>query len=148
MTEDEKEALASGMVRRTFRKGEILASQGTVLKSLMVVRSGVAVIRREDERQTELGHLAPGDFFGEGGLLTGAGEPGTIEALTFVVVYEITQEGLAPLMRDRPAIVDEIALLLSRRIAAEQLRLGHADGQQRVKAVSPLRARIKHLFNV
>ena len=147
-TEDEKEALASGMVRRTFRKGEILASQGTVLKSLMVLRSGVAVIRREGEQQTELGHLAPGDFFGEGGLLTGAGELGTIKALTFVVVYEITQEGLAPLMRDRPAIVDEIALLLSRRIAAEQLRLGHADGQQRVKAVSPLRARIKHLFNV
>jgi small-conductance mechanosensitive channel len=33
MTEDEKEALASTMARRRFRKGEILAVQGAVLKS-------------------------------------------------------------------------------------------------------------------
>lgn len=31
MTEEEKEALASTMSRRTFRKGEILAEQGDVL---------------------------------------------------------------------------------------------------------------------
>jgi small-conductance mechanosensitive channel len=91
MTEDEKEVLASTMVRRTFRKGEILAEQGAVLKSLMIVRSGVAsIVRRDGAHETELGRLAPGDFFGEGGLLTGAGESGTIRALTFVVVFEIT----------------------------------------------------------
>ncbi len=33
---------------------------------------------------------------------------GTIEALTFVVVYEITQDGLAPLLRERPAIDEEL----------------------------------------
>ena len=43
LTEDEKEALALTMVRRTFRKGETLAEQGEVLKSLMIVRSGVVV---------------------------------------------------------------------------------------------------------
>ena len=96
LTDGEKDALAERMVRRTFRKGEVLAEQGAVLKSLMIVRSGVvAVICRDDGRVTELGHLAPGDFFGEGGLLTGSGEPGSIEAVTFVVAYEITQERLA-----------------------------------------------------
>ena len=149
LTEDEKEALASTMTRRTFRKGEILAEQGDVLKSLMIVRSGVvAVNRREGARKTELARLAPGDFFGEGGFLTGAGEFGSIQALTFVVVYEITQEGLAPLMRDRPAIADELASLLSKRNASEQLRLGQGDGADATTTVPPLRARIRHLFNL
>ena len=149
LTEDEKEALASTMTRRTFRKGETLAEQGEVLKSLMIVRSGVvAVNRREGARETELGRLAPGDCLGEGGLLTEAGEFGSVKALTFVVVYEITQEGLAPLMRDRPAIADELALLLSKRNASEQLRLGRGDGADAATTIPPLRARIRQLFNL
>jgi small-conductance mechanosensitive channel len=149
MTDDEKEALASTMSRRTFRKGEILAEQGAVLKSLMIVRTGVAaVIRRDGKRETELGRFAPGDFFGEGGLLTGAGESGMIRALTFVVVYEVTQEGLAPLMRDRPAIADDLASLLSKRHAAEVVRLGSSDGSAVAGTMPPLRSRIRHLFNL
>jgi small-conductance mechanosensitive channel len=149
LNEDEKEALASTMTRRTFRKDETLAEQEEVLKSLMIVRSGVvAVNRREGARETELRRLAPGDCFGEGGLLTGAGEFGSIKALTFVVVYEITQEGLAPLMQDRPAIADELALLLSKRNASGQLRLGRADGADAATTVPPLRARIRHLFKL
>ncbi len=149
MTEDEKEVLAATMSRRTFRKGEVLAAQGEVMKSLMIVRSGVvAIIRRDGTRETELDRLAPGDFFGESGLLTGTGASGTIQALTFVVVYEITQDGLAPLLQDRPAIADELASLLSKRNASELLRLGQSDGSVSVKAIQPLRARIRHLFKL
>jgi small-conductance mechanosensitive channel/CRP-like cAMP-binding protein len=149
MTEDEKEAIASTMSRRTFQKGEILAGQDAVLKSLMIIRSGVvAVVRRDAGRETELGRLAPGDFFGESGLLTGTGELGTIQALTFVVVYEITQEGLAPLMRDRPGIADELASLLSKRNASELLRLAESKGMAVATAATPLSARIRHLFNL
>ena len=118
LTEDEKEALAATMTRRTFRSGDTMVEQGTVLTSLMIVRTGVAkVTRQEHGSRTELRRLAPGDFFGEGGLLTGDGEPGTIRALTLVVVYKITQEGLAPLIRDRPAIAEELGALLARRTA-------------------------------
>ncbi|GLS34381.1 Small-conductance mechanosensitive channel [Mesorhizobium albiziae] len=149
LTEDERESLASTMVRRTFPKGEVLAAQGEVLKSLMIVRSGVvSVNRRDGTRETELGRLAPGDFFGDGGLLTGDGEFGSIKALTFVVVYEIIQEGLAPLMRDRPAIVDELASLLSKRSASELLRVGQGEGVAPATTLRTLRARIRDLFNL
>ena len=149
LTEDEKEALTSTMTRRTFRQGETLAEQGQVLKSLMIIRSGVVVIDRQDgARETELGRLAPGDCLGEGGLLMGAGELGSIKALTFVVVYEITQEGLAPLMQDRPAIADELALLLSKRNASEQLRVGRGNGADAATTILPLGARIRQLFNL
>lgn len=149
LTEDEKEALASTMTRRTFRKGEILAEQGEVLKSLMILRSGVVTVNRRDgERETELGRLAPGDCLGEGGLLTEAGELGSVKALTFVVVYEITQKGLAPLMQERPAIADELALLLSKRNASGQLRLGGGDRADAATTMPPLRARIRQLFKL
>ncbi|MGX9146368.1 cyclic nucleotide-binding domain-containing protein [Mesorhizobium sp. 128a] len=152
LTEDEKEALASTMMRRTFRKGELFVEQGSVLKCLMIVRSGVAVVTRRGEgavgETAELARLAPGDFFGEGGLLTGAGEPGTVTALTPVVVYEITQEGLAPLMRDRPSIADELGSLLSRRTAAEQSRLDERNGSVLPKPDPGLTARIRHLFHL
>jgi len=149
LTEDEKEVLAASMTRRTFRKDEILAKQGEVLKSLMILRSGVAVIkRRESEMESELTRLAPGNFFGEGGLLTGAGEPGTVQALTFVVVYEITQEGLAKLMRDRPTIAEELGVLLARRTA--QASHLHESGPTRttMEIVPGLVARIRHLFEL
>ncbi|MGX5803429.1 mechanosensitive ion channel domain-containing protein [Bradyrhizobium sp. Arg314] len=152
LTEDEKEALASTMTRRTFRKGEVLVEQGSILKSLMILRSGVAVVTRQNEdpkkEAAELARLAPGDFFGEGGLLTGAGELGSITALDSVIVYEITQEGLEPLMRERPAIADELGSLLSKRTAAERFKFDQLHAAALSTSVPRLAARIRHLFNL
>ena len=149
LTEDEKEALASTMTRRTFRSGETMVEQGTVLTSLMIVRNGVATVTRlEHGNGTELRRLAPGDFFGERGLLTGEGEPGTIQALTLVVVYEITQEGLAPLLRDRPAITEDLGSLLARRTARDRYRLEQGDGSPAITSAPGLAARIRRLFDL
>jgi CRP-like cAMP-binding protein len=149
LTDDEKEALTSTMVRRTFRKEEILVEQGAVLNSLMIIRNGiVAITRREEARLTELVRLAPGDFFGEAGLLTGAGEFGTIKALTFVVVYEITQEGLAGLLRDRPVITEELGSMLSKRSATELVRLNENHDDVGSKSAPRLTARIRQWFNI
>ena len=98
-------------------------------------------------REIELGRLAPGHFFGEGGLLTGSSEPGTIRALTFVVVYEITQEGLAPLLRDRPAIAEELGSLLARHAETASHSLDHSGDVASVKPVS-LAVRIRHFFKI
>ncbi len=149
LTEDEKEALAATMTRRTYRRDEILVEQGAVLGSLMIMRSGVAAVTRRDQGvDTELRRLAPGDFFGEGGLLAGAGEPGTIRALTFVVVYEITKEGLAPLMKDRPTIAEELGLLLSRRTAAQTNLLEQGAKAVGVESDLGLAARIRRIFDI
>ena len=79
LTEEEKEALAATMTRKTYRKGEVLVEQGAKLNSLMVIRNGVVVVSRHEQgREIELSRLAPGDYFGEDGLFTGAGETGTV----------------------------------------------------------------------
>jgi small-conductance mechanosensitive channel len=149
LTEDEKEALAATMSRRTYRKDEVVVEQGARLSALMVVRSGALVVtRREQERETELTRLAPGDCFGEGGLLTGASEVGTIRALTFVVVYAIAQAGLASLMRDRHSIAEELGLTLSRRAEAQKHLFIRDEEISAAGPVPGLVARIRNLFDI
>jgi len=149
LTEDEKSTLAKTMRRRLYRKDDILVEQGVTLSLLAVIRTGVAVVtQHEEEREIELDKLAPGDFFGEGGLLTGAPETGTIRALTPVVVYEIGQADLAKLMADRPSIVDELGSILSRRAEAEKGIRGHGVQIDDIGSVPRLVARIRHLFDL
>ena len=69
----------------------------------------VTFMRHENE---DLGRLAPGDFFGETGLLAGIGEGYTLEALTRVTVYEIDQQAFAPLLMKRPALAEDLAFEL------------------------------------
>jgi small-conductance mechanosensitive channel len=148
LTEDEKEALAATMTRRTYRKDEIAVEQDAKLNSLNIIRNGVLVVsRHEDGREVELSRLAPGDYFGEDGLFTGSGEEGTIRALTAVVLYEVGQAALAKLMHDRPSIADEVSITLSRRAKRGQAAID-TDGTAGMRLVPGLVARIRHLFDV
>ncbi|CAN7423260.1 mechanosensitive ion channel family protein [Rhizobium rhizogenes] len=149
LTEDEKEHLASHMQRHTYRKDTVIAEQGTRLRALTIVRSGVvSITRKEAQRQIELTRLAPGDYFGEGGLLMDADEVGTIRALTFVVTYEIGEDCLAPLLRDRPSLAEELGAILSKRVEAEHHLFGASNMLVNGAPVSSLSARIKHLFQI
>lgn len=149
LTEDEKEVLANAMSRRTFHKDEVVAEQGCEMKSLVIVRTGVLVVtRKEEHRQLELNRLAPGDYFGEASLLTGAGETGSVRALAYTVVYEISKSTLAPLLHDRPSLVEELGLILSRRAEAEKHLFGNSAEIAGIHAVPGLVKRIRHLFEI
>jgi len=148
LTEEERQALADTMTRRTWRKGETLVEQGAKITSLFVIRTGVLVVsRREGDHEIELSRLSPGDYFGEASLFTGSGEPGAVRALTFAVVYEVGQAALAQLMRDRPGIADEISVTLSRRANAGTA-LATAQDVTSMRSVSWLVARVRNVFGV
>jgi small-conductance mechanosensitive channel len=149
LTEDEKEVLAAHMTRRTFQKDTVIAAQDARLTSLMIVRTGViSVSRSEAGRQIELGRLAPGDYFGEGGVLIGAGEVGSAKALTFVVIYELGEEHLAPLLHDRPFIAEELAQIMARRIEAEKHLFANVGSLGNGEPAGSLASRIRHLFQL
>ncbi|OCJ03515.1 mechanosensitive ion channel protein [Rhizobium sp. AC27/96] len=149
LTEDEKEHLASRMQRHTYRKDAVIAEQDAKLRALTIVRSGVvSITRHEGHRQIELTRLAPGDYFGENGLLMGTGEVGTVRALTFVVTYEIGEDCLAPLLHDRPALAEELGAIMAKRIEDEKHLFANADLLVHGGPVSSLSSRIKHLFQL
>lgn len=119
LKDDEKEALAATVTVRTYRKGDIIVRQGEMLPSLMIVRAGIIVREHgDDAHPQEVGHLAPGDFFGETGLLAGIGETSTLRAMNHVVVYEIDQQSFAPLLLDRPEMAEDLAAVLSARMSS------------------------------
>jgi len=143
LNEDEKEVLADSMKRRTFKKDEVIIEQGDTSSSLKIVRSGVIIALRRDGIEEEvIDRLAPGDCFGETGFLLGVFEAATLRALTAVVVYEIDQEGLAPLLRDPAAKADELATALSRRVQFGQVVAEPVHD----KAIPTIVTRIRHLF--
>ncbi len=148
LTDDEKDALASGMTRRTYRKGSVIASKGSKLTSLMIMRTGVAALQRVDGvHPVELARLSPGDLFGERGVLVDAAESGDTTALTFVVTYEITKSDLAAVMRDRPALAEELGVLLSRRMEEEE-HLSNASALPHGTHPETLATRIRRLFEI
>jgi CRP-like cAMP-binding protein len=127
----------------------VIAEQGSEMKSLVIVRSGVlAVTREEGHRQLQLAKLAPGDYFGEASLLAGAGEPGTVRALASTVVYEIEKSTLAPLLHDRPSLVDELSLILCRRAEAEKHLFENSTEIAGIHAMPGLVKKIRHLFEI
>src|SRR5262249_39771403 len=147
--EAEKEALAETMTRKTYRKGAVLVEEGAKLNALVVIRTGVVVVsRHSEEGELELSRLAPGDYFGESGLFTGAGEMGTIRALTFTVVYEVGQAVLAKLMHDRPSIADEVSITLSRRAKAGGSELTDDRSVTGRPSIAVLVSRIRQLFDL
>ena len=74
--------------------------------------------------------MAPGDYFGEIGLLTGQPLNGEITALTRAVIYEIPKDAISPLLKGRPSMAEELSESLARRTVfdhghrMEQLKKG------------------------
>jgi CRP-like cAMP-binding protein len=131
LTVDEKAALASQMQRKDYKRGEVVVRAGTILESLCIVSYGVLVGSVEaNGRKIEVIRLAPGDYFGEVGLLTGKSLDGELTALTRVVIYEISKAALSPLIKARPGLADELSEILASRQLANQTVLDHLDDKE------------------
>lgn len=142
LTHQEKQALAEATAPRAYRKGEVIVREGDALASLMILRAGIVVMRHGG---AEAGRLAPGDFFGETGLLAGMGEACTLEALTRVTVYEIGQDAFAPLIHDRPALAEDLAHSLSAR--AERARANGLHGARHDRGAHVFLGAIRTVFH-
>jgi CRP-like cAMP-binding protein len=90
--------------------------------------------------------LAPGDYFGDSGLVSSACELATVRALTFTGVYEVGQAALAKLMQDRPSIADEISQTLSQRAKTGTSSMGESPGVAATTSISALVTRIRQLY--
>ncbi len=66
--------------------------------------------------------------------------------LPAVVIYEVSQAGLAQLMRERPGIADEISVTLCRRANLDPAPIDQTADD--MGSVPRLVARIRHLFAV
>ena len=145
LMDSEKEALAATSSVRNYRKGEVIARRGESLPSLMIIQSGTIVqLQADDEgREIEIGYLAPGDFFGETGLLAGVGEVSSLRAMTHVVTYEIDQQSFGPLLLERPEMAEDLAAILATRTPISS----EATEQSHLRSKHALRDAVRAMFH-
>ena len=151
LTVDEKAALASQMQRKDYKRGEVVVRAGTILEALCIVSYGVLVGSVEaNGRKIEVIRLAPGDYFGEVGLLTGKPLDGELTALTRVVIYEISKAALSPLLKARPGLAEELSESLASRQLANRTVLDHLDDKEGPEEglAERVAANIRRLFSL
>jgi small-conductance mechanosensitive channel len=115
--EAELEALAERISERRFEAGQCVVRQGRQGDSLFIAAEGVLCVRlkNDDGRESTVGKIEPGQYFGEMTLLTGQPRSATVEADTDVIVYEIKRDVMEPILRENPRVVTGISDVLAER---------------------------------
>jgi CRP-like cAMP-binding protein len=151
LSDEERVVLAPKMKRRVYKAGDVLVEQGAVAPALFILSAGVlATLQDSAAGEAEVVRLAPGDCFGEASVLTGAVGMFKVTALTRAIVYEIDKDDLAPILKERPAIADELGQILARRQAIGRKReaqLAERDRHGQTLA-ERLAGRVKTLFGL
>jgi small-conductance mechanosensitive channel/CRP-like cAMP-binding protein len=150
LSDTEKLQLNAKIVRRHFKPGEQLLTQGSPVNAVQFVFCGVIEETRkvQDGRTLKFKRLGPGDFFGILALLTGSDTEGiTLTALTSGLLLGLHSEDLKPILQSRPEVVE----LLSHSVAQLQQYIAMFD-QAATHAVAieqpDLLSRIKIFFKL
>jgi CRP-like cAMP-binding protein len=115
---------SAGAARRvaTYRRAEVIFSQGDPCDSVMYLRKGsvkLSVLSHAG-KEAVVAVLGPGDFFGEGAL---AGQPlrmGTATAMTASTVLVIEKDAMIRLLHEEHAFSDRfIEYMLARNVRIE-----------------------------
>ena len=92
LSQSEREALATCLVRAPFVKGSVMTRQGAVAHWLYLIVDGQAsVVLEQGGQMTAVSNLKEGDFFGEMGMLTGAPRSAEVLLQRPDIAVEISQ---------------------------------------------------------
>ncbi|MFQ5673023.1 MAG: Crp/Fnr family transcriptional regulator [Nitrospinales bacterium] len=126
--------------KKSFKKHEVIFTQGDPGDTLFVLISGAAKISLigADGKETTLSILYANDFFGEMSLLDGHYRSATVTALEPVKALTISRNDFIRLIKKYPTIILEITISLCRRLrkTSEQVaRLTFSDASGKVAHV-------------
>lgn len=155
LTENEKEILAGRLKATPFFPGEIITKQGTVADWLYIIYRGAAEVRLYSAGSGEyrtVKRLGPGDFLGEGGLLTGEPRSATVVADCEVSCYRVDREDFSGILASRPEIAGFIAEQLAKRrlelAEAKEFLAGESAARGLVTEQQDLLSKIKDFFKL
>jgi small-conductance mechanosensitive channel len=111
LSDAEKAKLNAKIIRRPFKAGEQLLTQGMEINSAHIVFAGIVQVTRqvEDGRVLNVRRLGPGDSFGDISLLTGMQSLGTFTALTSGHLLELRSGDLKPILEARPELIESLS---------------------------------------
>jgi small-conductance mechanosensitive channel/CRP-like cAMP-binding protein len=116
LTPEERAALAPALVTTHFMRGEAITRQGAEAHWLYIIAEGDANVEvTRDHKTQHVAELHAGDLFGEMGLMTGEPRTATVNAATDVTCYRLGKEAFVEIIRERPAVAEQISAVLAGR---------------------------------
>ena len=145
LTDEERQRLAATARRLMLGPLERIIIEGREGSSLFVVSGGSleVLVRQRDGTDRQIDIKARGDVIGEISLLSGARRSATVRALEEAVVYEIGKQQYAPIIQARPALIDELAIIMARHLENIDYQ---REAHDREKLQASLGQRISRFF--
>jgi small-conductance mechanosensitive channel/CRP-like cAMP-binding protein len=148
LSHDELNSVVQHAHIRLFSAGTVILRQGDSGDSMMVVSEGCLEVSIQGEAgATMVARLWPGECLGEMSLLTGAPRSATVTAASYVSLLEIGKEGLEPLLRANPLLIERLATTVEKR-RREQSTLATRQGEDDKGAVRTLTSKIRSFFGL
>src|SRR5687768_1384853 len=100
LSDDQLKAVAEELQEASYEEPDTVCIQGAPADALYCVYQGrVAIKRKVEKKETRLGVLVRGDYFGEQGLLTNRSRSATIEAEKGTRLLVLPRENFRRLLR-------------------------------------------------
>lgn len=150
---DRQKELAADLVYAPFARGEAVTREGESDDGLFMLVQGEGSVRigTKEGAGREVARLSPGQFFGEMSLMTGEARTASVVAATDLVCYRLEKAAFQRVLRDMPALADQIAeILVSRRTALSQVQTDREEGTRKREetAKQDLLGRIRGFFGM
>lgn len=129
LTEEDREFIYKRLKQENFNRNDVIRWQGDPAGTFYLIKRGVvAVTSLSNEGSTKLlAYLEQGNFFGEGGLLTGRPTSATITAFTPVELLALDKDDFYTLLARNSNIAIELARVLAYRLSDSNARLVSRD---------------------
>jgi CRP-like cAMP-binding protein len=130
LSEDNLSSLAKTVARRRASTGDVLCREGEPGDEMYVVLSGtVTLYKAVGERETELGRLESGAYFGEMALIGDAPRSATIRATTELDYLAIDRDTLMEVIAAFPTVALQILRGYNERLADTTERLARLSAR-------------------
>jgi CRP/FNR family transcriptional regulator, cyclic AMP receptor protein len=118
LSERHAETLAQAVVKRRFKRGEIIVEQGKKSNALFIMLAGRARVMTTDKRGREviLATLAAGDHIGEMSLVDQKPHSATVQADVQTDVLVLGRDEFASCMPDYTSLAHAVMLALVKRL--------------------------------
>ena len=111
----ELESIGQSLKERTFRAGDVVATEGQHGVGFFVIQEGTASVSVGGE---ERGRLGPGDYFGEIALIAGGDRTATVKADTELRCLGMTFWEFRPLVEENGKIAWKLLQALAQKLGA------------------------------
>jgi small-conductance mechanosensitive channel len=125
LSDGEKADIAERLQYAPFARGDAITKQGSTAHWLYILAFGDAEVLYEPPSGAPqlIGHVQPGQFFGEMAMISGEARSATVMAKTDVECYRLDRASFQELLRTRPEVAAEVRRVIgARKPDLEQVR--------------------------